>query len=488
MDRFDPCRGLEFATYAAPTILGEIRRHFRDRTWAVHVHRHLQERTAEIARCAAHADPGAQPRAERRRAGRPGPGGPRKRSWRRWTALAAYTADSLDAPTAGDRTLGDRLGGEDQALVDVELHESLGPALATLPERERRILQLRFYGNRTQSQIAAELGISQMHVSRLLARTLRPAAGAAARLTGKAGRVASARRLYRSGQAGAPVGPRPLVAAGGRQTSRLVHEAPAPVLAGLERADHRVADRGPVPAGVPLRRGVAAADVAAGQAFTQVHPRRCPSARQSSQPSVVLGAGSGGSSATCGHSVTGLLLDRLTREPIAVPPWHHAGGGAGTLPRRPVLRAAPPRTTEGAAVQFEVLVLVAVAAAVAGLARRLKLSAPLLLVVAGIAASFVPGVGEYELEPDVVLFFILPPLLFGAAWQSSVINFRQNIRPIGLLSVGLVLFTTLAVGFAVHAVLPDLPLAAASPSARSSRRRTRSRPPRSAARSACRAG
>ena len=111
--------------------------------------------------------------------------------------------------------------------------------------------------------------------------------------------------------------------------------------------------------------------------------------------------------------------------------------------------------------QFEVLVLVAVAAAVAGLARRLKLSAPLLLVVAGIAASFVPGVGEFELEPDVILFFVLPPLLFGAAWQSSVINFRQNIRPIGLLSVGLVLFTTLAVGFAVHAVLPDLPLAAA---------------------------
>jgi RNA polymerase sigma-B factor len=85
---------------------------------------------------------------------------------------AAYTADSLDAPTAEDRTLGDRLGGDDPALVDVELHESLGPALATLPERERRILQLRFFGNQTQSQIAAQLGISQMHVSRLLARTL----------------------------------------------------------------------------------------------------------------------------------------------------------------------------------------------------------------------------------------------------------------------------------------------------------------------------
>jgi Na+/H+ antiporter len=110
---------------------------------------------------------------------------------------------------------------------------------------------------------------------------------------------------------------------------------------------------------------------------------------------------------------------------------------------------------------FETMLLVAAAAAVAGVARRFTLSAPLLLVVAGIAASFIPGVDDYHLEPELVLYFILPPLLFAAAWQSSVINFRQNLRPIGLLSVGLVLFTTLAVGFAVHAVLPDLPLAAA---------------------------
>ena len=85
---------------------------------------------------------------------------------------AAYTADSLDAPAGEERTVGDMLGGEDQALADIELHESLAPALARLPERERRILQLRFFGNMTQSQIAAQLGISQMHVSRLLARTL----------------------------------------------------------------------------------------------------------------------------------------------------------------------------------------------------------------------------------------------------------------------------------------------------------------------------
>jgi RNA polymerase sigma-B factor len=171
VDRFDPSRGLEFSTYASPTILGEIRRHFRDRTWAVHVHRHLQEVTAEITRLVGtltqelNRAPSVAELADRS-------GRTEEEVLEALDCAAAYTADSLDAPTAEDRTLGDRLGGDDQALVDVELHESLGPALATLPERERRILQLRFYGNQTQSQIAAQLGISQMHVSRLLARTL----------------------------------------------------------------------------------------------------------------------------------------------------------------------------------------------------------------------------------------------------------------------------------------------------------------------------
>ena len=172
VDRFDPGRGLEFSTYAAPTILGEIRRHFRDRTWAVHVHRSLQELTAEVARCAGEltAELGRAPSVAElsARSGRS-----EEEVLEALDCAAAYTADSLEAPAGEDRTLGDSIGGEDQALVDVELHESLGPALATLPERERRILQLRFYGNQTQSQIAAQLGISQMHVSRLLARTLR---------------------------------------------------------------------------------------------------------------------------------------------------------------------------------------------------------------------------------------------------------------------------------------------------------------------------
>jgi RNA polymerase sigma-B factor len=171
VDRFDPGRGLEFSTYAAPTILGEIRRHFRDRTWAVHVHRSLQELTAEVARCAGEltAELNRAPSVAElsARCGRT-----EEEVLEALDCAAAYTADSLEAPAGADRTLGDSIGGEDPALVDVELHESLGPALATLPERERRILQLRFYGNQTQSQIAAQLGISQMHVSRLLARTL----------------------------------------------------------------------------------------------------------------------------------------------------------------------------------------------------------------------------------------------------------------------------------------------------------------------------
>jgi RNA polymerase sigma-B factor len=171
VDRFDPGRGLEFSTYAAPTILGEIRRHFRDRTWAVHVHRGLQELTAEITRYAGELTqelnraPSVAELCARS-------GKPEEKVLEALDCAAAYTAESLETPHGEDRTLGDSLGGEDQALLDVELHESLGPALATLPERERRILQLRFYGNLTQSQIAAQLGISQMHVSRLLARTL----------------------------------------------------------------------------------------------------------------------------------------------------------------------------------------------------------------------------------------------------------------------------------------------------------------------------
>jgi Na+/H+ antiporter len=109
----------------------------------------------------------------------------------------------------------------------------------------------------------------------------------------------------------------------------------------------------------------------------------------------------------------------------------------------------------------ELLLLVAGAAAVAGVARRLNWSAPLLLVVVGIAASFIPAMPDYALDPEVVLYLVLPPLLFTAAWESSYVNMRGNVRAIGLLSVGLVLFTTMVVGWVAHLAIPDLPLAAA---------------------------
>ncbi len=101
------------------------------------------------------------------------------------------------------------------------------------------------------------------------------------------------------------------------------------------------------------------------------------------------------------------------------------------------------------------------ATTVAGLARWVRVSAPVLLVVVGLAVSFVPGVPDYTLNPDVVLLLFLPPLLYSAALESSYIGFRANLRPIGFLSVGLVLATTVVVGLVVHAVVPGIPLAAA---------------------------
>ncbi|MGI5162950.1 Na+/H+ antiporter [Spirillospora sp. CA-253888] len=101
------------------------------------------------------------------------------------------------------------------------------------------------------------------------------------------------------------------------------------------------------------------------------------------------------------------------------------------------------------------------ALAVAALARRFGVAAPLALVIAGMAVSFVPGVPEFELDPEFVLYAFLPPLLFSAAWESSYYSLRDNVRPIGLLSVGLVLFTTFAVGGVAYLLVPDLPLAAA---------------------------
>jgi RNA polymerase sigma-B factor len=171
VDRFDPGRGVEFSSYASPTIVGEIRRHFRDRTWAVHVNRGLQELVAAVTRAQGELAATLE-RAPTVAETATYIGRSEEDVLTAVDCAAAYHTRSIHTPIGDDRTLGDTLGQRDGSLDEIELHESLRPLVAQLPAREQRILQLRFYGSRTQSQIAAELGISQMHVSRLLARTL----------------------------------------------------------------------------------------------------------------------------------------------------------------------------------------------------------------------------------------------------------------------------------------------------------------------------
>nr|WP_228771707.1 RNA polymerase sigma factor SigF [Actinokineospora iranica] len=174
VDRFDPERGSDFLSFAVPTIMGEVRRHFRDTSWSVRVPRRLKElhlavntATAELAQrmgraptpseLARHLDMSTED------------------VYAGLEASSAYRSQSLDemiGPDEDTASVGDRLGVEDKALDGVEYHETLQPLLERLPERERRILLLRFYGNMTQTQIADQVGLSQMHVSRLLAKTL----------------------------------------------------------------------------------------------------------------------------------------------------------------------------------------------------------------------------------------------------------------------------------------------------------------------------
>jgi CPA1 family monovalent cation:H+ antiporter len=108
----------------------------------------------------------------------------------------------------------------------------------------------------------------------------------------------------------------------------------------------------------------------------------------------------------------------------------------------------------------EILLLLAGSLAVTAIARRLDWPAPLLLVAVGLAASFVPGMPDFRLEPELVLVIVLPPLLYSSALDSSYVNIRRNIRPIGLLAIGLVLTTTVGVGLVAHLVIPALPLPA----------------------------
>jgi RNA polymerase sigma-B factor len=177
VDRFDPERGTSFATYAIPTILGELKRHFRDTTWSLHVPRRAQEqglaieqameeltnrdgRTPTVAELAGHLEISREDVLDG------------------LLAANAYQTLSLDAPQRlqddddRDDTLGEALGQEDERYELVEEDVTLADALRVLPERERRILRLRFVEDLTQAEIAARVGVSQMQVSRLLRESI----------------------------------------------------------------------------------------------------------------------------------------------------------------------------------------------------------------------------------------------------------------------------------------------------------------------------
>lgn len=173
IDRFDLDRAVEFSTYATPTIVGELKRHFRDKGWAVRVPRRLQELNLSLTKTVAalSQEIGRSPTlgeiAERMHLSE-------EEVLEGLDTSNAYAVVSLDAPTGGEDTpsVSEHIGVEDETLETLEYRAALGPIIAELPERERRILYLRFFRGMTQSQIAERLAISQMHVSRLLNRTL----------------------------------------------------------------------------------------------------------------------------------------------------------------------------------------------------------------------------------------------------------------------------------------------------------------------------
>jgi RNA polymerase sigma-B factor len=174
VDRFEPDRGVKFSTYATHTIVGELKRHFRDKGWAVRAPRRMQElylrlgkivsnlsqelgRSPTIPELALEAQVSEEEVLEALEAGQ------------------AYRFTSLDAPSPTEEdgdSLSTTLGEEDPELIDAEHRAALHPLIESLPTREQRILHLRFFEGMTQSEIAEQLGISQMHVSRLLARSL----------------------------------------------------------------------------------------------------------------------------------------------------------------------------------------------------------------------------------------------------------------------------------------------------------------------------
>ncbi len=173
IDRFDVARNVQFSTYAAVTIVGELKRHFRDKGWAIRVPRRLQEvglrvnavlpalsqelgRSPTIEELAARAEASSEEVLDA------------------MEAVQAYSTSPLEAPIGDEGTAPiDVLGEEDPSLELLERWASVAPAVQGLSSRERRVLHLRFFRGLTQSEIAEQIGVSQMHVSRILSQTLR---------------------------------------------------------------------------------------------------------------------------------------------------------------------------------------------------------------------------------------------------------------------------------------------------------------------------
>lgn len=175
VNRFDPEKGCSFTAFAVPTMMGELRRHFRDYGWTMHVPRSLRDRHVEMGQATAELtqtlgrSPTPTELAEAMQIDR-------AEVIDSVLAANAYEPQSLDAEQAGPsgsvQRLGDLLGDVDPRVERITDREAVRPILAALPERQRTILYLRFFESMTQKQIAAHVGVSQMHVSRILERTL----------------------------------------------------------------------------------------------------------------------------------------------------------------------------------------------------------------------------------------------------------------------------------------------------------------------------
>jgi RNA polymerase sigma-B factor len=177
VDRFDPERGVELTTYAVPTILGEIQRHFRDKAWAVHVPRRVKELNARLVRMldSLTAELGRSPTIEELAKAA---NAEEEQVIEALESANAYSVRSLSAPfDDAEVGLSELIGEDEQGYEGVEDSALVDAGLDDLSARERRIVELRFFQGLTQSQIAAEIGISQMHVSRLLRRALQAMRG-----------------------------------------------------------------------------------------------------------------------------------------------------------------------------------------------------------------------------------------------------------------------------------------------------------------------